>query len=229
MKTMEYWKKGADLHDPDCLCGLGYLYEAKVKSETSAYRAATHYHEKAAKLGSANSSNQLGLLYETGKGVEKNGLLAAQYFHHAMNLENVNQKSSFSGNPVYSFAALNLARLYAQEDQHFPKDERQAEHWFRVSAAAGHKDAQEVLRRMGLSELNSPQKLTFFFPPEADAPKKILLKDPTQLLLLLNDAVPDTFTGIRNEHCFVDAIATLTTDEQERKAQQIKKQLPNAM
>ncbi|MFN7095497.1 MAG: tetratricopeptide repeat protein, partial [Burkholderiales bacterium] len=68
-KAEQYWLQGAHLNDKDCLCYLGCFYEEKAKSDVSAYQKAFAYYERAAKQDSANSYNQLGLLYRDGLGV----------------------------------------------------------------------------------------------------------------------------------------------------------------
>lgn len=92
--------------------------------------------QKLARLGDRNSQYQLGKLYMTGLGVEKNDAQAHFWFKSAAQLG-------------VKEAQHNVAVTY-QEGKGVPKDEVQAKMWFKLAAQQGFAPSQEVLNRAGV-------------------------------------------------------------------------------
>ncbi len=84
-----------------------------------------------ASQGNSDSQYQLGLLYQTGNGVEENIYQAIHWLTRAANANNVQ-------------AQYALAMLY-RENASKPDDEKKAVNWYRRAAQAGHADAQYSL------------------------------------------------------------------------------------
>ena len=137
-KAERYWLQGASLKHASCLCSLGYFYE-----EQSAYEKAFMYHQQASQAGSANSYNQLGLLYKSGRGVKKDIDKSVECFNEAMRLRMDIEGLCYSY--VLPHAAYNLAMLYWCGDENFEVDKRQALLLFEKAAEAGHEQAKMVL------------------------------------------------------------------------------------
>lgn len=153
-KAEHHWLQGAELGGCHCLCSLGYYYEEKAKSDPAVYQKAISYHERATKLGSANSYNELGVLYKDGRGVEKNRSKAAEYFREAIRLDSgelqSKQRDGLSYNPVFVHASYNIAGLYFKGGDNFPCDKEQAIFWYKKSAEAGSEDAKRILKLLGI-------------------------------------------------------------------------------
>ncbi|MCR9192756.1 MAG: Smr/MutS family protein [Gammaproteobacteria bacterium] len=198
-RAEQYWLKGANQRHAACLCSLGYFYE-----EQGAHEKAFSYHQQAAQAGSANSYNQLGLLYKSGNGIKKDIEKSIECFGEAMRLRIDIEGLCYSY--VFPHAAYNLAMLYWCGDESFEADKKQALLLFEKSSKAGHEQAKIAL--MGLSlNLNAKKgnsasalvkkKTTIesdsrFFKPAPGFPKSKLEK-----YKLLNDSQENLEKGLR--------------------------------
>jgi len=155
-KAKEHWLKGAALDSPECLCGLGYFYEEDMENSGKRdYEKAFYYHQKAAEAGSANSHNQLGIMYKNGKGIEKNIKKAIYHFNQAMRLDDPKNKSAQVTSlifhiPAFPHAAYNLGWLYLNELEENEKVFSWAITCFLTAAEHGHPEAKKTLEILGI-------------------------------------------------------------------------------
>lgn len=199
-KAERYWLQGASLKHAGCLCALGYFYE-----EQGIYEKAFIYHQQAALEGSANSYNQLGLLYKSGSSVKKNIEKSIECFNEAMQLRI--DLEGLNCTYVFPHATYNLAILYWYGDENFTADKKQALLLFDKSAKAGHEQAKIVLMRLSQSLLSTEQRTSKsgltnakaniesdsrFFKPAPGFPKSKLKE-----YKLLNDSQENLEKGLR--------------------------------
>lgn len=199
-KAERYWLQGATLKHAASLCSLGYFYE-----EQGIHEKAFGYHQQAAQVGSANSYNQLGLLYKSGRGVKKDTSKSIKCFSEAMRL--CIDIEGLCYTYVFPHAAYNLAMLYWNGDEDLEANKKQALLLFEKSAEAGHEQAKIVL--MSLSQnlpnakketsirtlVNEKANIEFdsrFFKPAFDFPKSKLKE-----YKLLNDSQENLEKGLR--------------------------------
>jgi uncharacterized protein len=97
------------------------------------YRTAIQLWQPLADQGNADAQSGLGLMYQTGRGVPQNNLIAASWY----------RKAADQGNPQAQF---NLGLMYTS-GLGVPKDFAIAASWFRKAADQGSADAQG---RLGL-------------------------------------------------------------------------------
>lgn len=147
-RAEQYWLQGASLKHAGCLCALGYFYEEQGVHEKSFI-----YHQQAAQARSANSYNQLGLLYKSGSGVKKDIDQSIECFNEAMRLRVDIEGLCYT--PVFLHAAYNLAMLYWYGDENLEVDRKQALLLFEKSAAAGHEQAKIVLTSLSQNLLSA--------------------------------------------------------------------------
>lgn len=199
-KAEKYWLQGASLKHAACLCALGYFYE-----EQDSHEKEFIYHQKASLAGSANSYNQLGLLYKSGRGVNKDTHKSIECFRTAMQLRIDIEGLSYTH--VFPHAAYNLAMLYWHGDENFEADKKQALLLFEKSAKAGHEQAKIVLMSLPLNLLNAEKgnsesvlvnekanidSNSHFFKPALGFPKSKLKE-----YKLLNDSQENLEKGLR--------------------------------
>ncbi|PJD93302.1 MAG: hypothetical protein CK424_02630 [Legionella sp.] len=188
-KAEKYWLQGASLKHAACLCALGYLYE-----EQGVHEKAFIYHQKAAQVGSANSHNQLGLLYQSGRGVKKDAVKSIECFSEAMRL--CIDIEGLCYTHVFPYAAYNLAMLYWYGDENVEADNKQALLLFEKSAEAGHKQAKIALMSLPLYLLNAEkaniESDSRFFKPAPGFPKSKL-----EEYKLPNDSQENLEKGLR--------------------------------
>jgi hypothetical protein len=120
--------------DPMGMFSLGYQYYSGSDGGEIDYEKARLLFEQAASKGNRFAMNNLGVLYEIGRGVGADAAAAKLWY----------EKASDLGNEV---AMGNLASLY-ERGVGAPKDEVLARHWYEKAAAAGNKDAAERLKTL---------------------------------------------------------------------------------
>lgn len=196
-KAEQYWLQGAGLKHAASLCSLGYFY-----AEQGVHDQAFMHYQQAAQARSANSYNQLGLLYKAGCGVKRDIGKSAECFNEAirlrMDIEGLNMSY------VFPHAAYNLAMLYWYGDEDFEADKKQALLLFQQSAEAGHEQAKIVLERLLANLLNTVkgssesvvetniESDSRFFKPVPGFPKSKLAE-----YKLLNDSQENLEKGLR--------------------------------
>ena len=70
LEALEYFKKGAEVDNSDCVCIIGYLYERGLGVEQDHYQA-FRYYQSATSLGNVVASCNLAYFYELGIGVKQ--------------------------------------------------------------------------------------------------------------------------------------------------------------
>ncbi len=124
--ALREWKPLAAGGDPESQYWVGRMY---VRGEPEKdYTKAVKWYLAAAKSGHFKAQNNLGVLYEDGRGVEQDLKQAVRWYTEAAE----------SGLPA---AQSNLARMY---DNGLGADQDQAEaaHWYREAALQGHVKSQ---------------------------------------------------------------------------------------
>ncbi|MDA0240747.1 MAG: tetratricopeptide repeat protein [Proteobacteria bacterium] len=79
--ALKIWKKLAEVRHPDAMYRIGYLSHLGYgRFYPQSYEEAAVWYQKAADQGHALSQNSLALLYETGRGVGQDYVLAYMWF-----------------------------------------------------------------------------------------------------------------------------------------------------
>ena len=105
-KAFKWWQIGASKGDVDCLTYLGFCYhmgDGTVKNNFEAKKC----WQLASKKGSSGASYNLGIFYENGWAVRKDGKVALTYYKKNINKKNINKK-----NPYYNESLKGIARIY---------------------------------------------------------------------------------------------------------------------
>ncbi|HSS99095.1 MAG TPA: serine/threonine-protein kinase [Terriglobales bacterium] len=108
-----------------------FLDRATAARSSEQYSIAAEWYQKAAERGNAVAQNELGRLYQSGQGVQKDPAKAVEWFH----------KAADQGHPV---AQLNLGIAY-DDGVGVTKDAAQAVQWYTKSAAQGNSKAETRL------------------------------------------------------------------------------------
>ena len=119
--TAAYWyRKGCDRGDAACMHAIGHCYRYPMSSDVLAkdMTKAVEWTKKASELGHAKATGALGLLYENGKGVDKDEAKAFE----------LNVKAAHS---------FNLGNLYRHGLCGVAEDKKEALKWFRVAFDIG--------------------------------------------------------------------------------------------
>lgn len=136
LTAFEYLRQAVDLEQPNALCEMGYYYlNGYIVSKDIS--KAIDYYERSAKLGCLVSYSYLGLIYFWNKYGVKNRQRAAAYW----------KQGAEAGNPEcqYNYGCV------LKKGRGVKKDKQQAIHWFTLSAQNGNEDAQEELKKMGIT------------------------------------------------------------------------------
>ena len=136
LMAFQYLRQAVDLEQPDALCDMGYYYlNGFIVSKDIS--KAIDYYERSAKLGCTVSYNYLGSIYFWNKYGVKNRQLAVSYW----------KQGAEAGNPEcqYNYGCV------LKKGRGVKKDKQQAIHWFTLSAQNGNEDAQEELKKMGIT------------------------------------------------------------------------------
>lgn len=136
LTAFQYLRQAADLEQPDALCDMGYYYlNGFIVSKDIS--KAIDYYEHSAKLGCTVSYNYLGSIYFWNKYGVKNRQFAVSYW----------KQGAEAGNPEcqYNYGCV------LKKGRGVKKDKQQAIHWFILSAQNGNEDAQEELKKMGIT------------------------------------------------------------------------------
>lgn len=136
---------------------LEYYYAmGQDAADRESYEEAAVYYAKAAAMGAAEASHELGVIghrYETGLGVAKDESRAQEYY----------EKSAATGNGE---AALLLGKLYVKGIAGAPAEPRKAKKYFEQSADAGDAEAAYLLGRLydeGMLGRVNPRRAFRFF------------------------------------------------------------------
>ena len=127
--AMQWLERAAAKGRPSAMSLLGWLYASDPKQ--SDFGNAVHYYRAAAEAGDLAAQNNLGELYESGRGVPQDASLAFGWYARAAE----------GGFPP---AQLNLARLYA-EGAGVARDTAKAREWAERARQQGQDRAKELL------------------------------------------------------------------------------------
>ena len=116
--------------DVDAQFGLAYLLEAFDEN----YERAVQWYRQAAEQGSPLAQNNLGVMYDIGKGLIQDDELAVQWYRKAAEQN-------------YARAQNNLGGMY-EEGKGVPQDDAQAVYWYKRSAELNYAEAQVNLGEM---------------------------------------------------------------------------------
>ena len=130
--ALEEWKPLAEAGFPEAQYQLARMYHRGYAVQDDA--EAARLYELAAVQDHVMAQNNLGVMYEQGRGVERDEALAAQWY----------LKAAQQGLTV---AQANLAVLY-EEGRGLPADEQQAAQWYRLAGESGHASSQYRLARL---------------------------------------------------------------------------------
>lgn len=122
-QAMFWFEKGADAGDLDSMVEVGNMHY--YSHQPGAHNQAAIWYKKAAEQGSAWGMQNLGSLYESGKGVPQN-------YNQAFSLY---QKAVDNG---YNRAKIDLAEMYFY-GRGVDQSDKKAIHWYKKAAAAGVK------------------------------------------------------------------------------------------
>ena len=130
--AFEEWKPLAEAGFPEAQYQLARMYHRGYAVQDDA--EAARLYQLAAEQDHVMAQNNLGVMYEQGRGVERDEALAARWY----------LKAAQQGLTV---AQANLAVLY-EEGRGVPTDEQQAAQWYRLAGDAGHATSQYRLARL---------------------------------------------------------------------------------
>ena len=105
--------------------------------EKGNYTEAVKYFRKAADQGHARAQYELGVCYNFGYGIRKDLKEAVKWY----------RKAAEQG---YIYAIFDLGECYYY-GKGVPKDHKEAAKWYRKAAEQGYPDAQNALKKMGLT------------------------------------------------------------------------------
>lgn len=130
---------------------------AKVYEENGNYAEALKWYRLLASRGDADSQNDVGHMYETGRGVAQNDAEAAKWYRLAADQGNAEAQN-------------NLGALYAK-GRGVPRDDVQAYMWFALSAAQNNRPAAEnrkaAAAAMTPAQIAEAEKLVRAFKPKS--------------------------------------------------------------
>jgi TPR repeat protein len=126
----------AEAGDIDALYALGRRYQESGDGVVAPdLKKAISFFSQGAQHGHANSMYMMGIMHQTGQGVEKDNRVAAEWFRQ-------------SGESGCASAWLKLGRIF-EEGWGVPKDVAFAKNCYQKAAAAGDQRGQLKLRTMG--------------------------------------------------------------------------------
>jgi TPR repeat protein len=135
-EAISWYRKAADQGNAEAQFNLGRMY-ATGRGVPRDNAEAVRRYRKAADQGAAVAQNLLGVIHSEGDGVPRDEAEAVRWF----------RKAADQG---YVAAQTNLAVMYA-DGRGVPRDDPQAVKWYRQAARQGDKQAQEALRKRGVS------------------------------------------------------------------------------
>jgi TPR repeat protein len=137
-KALEYLYKAAAQEHAGAICCLGYFHRRGILGFAQNDVKAAEFYQKAADKGSAQAQNNIGYMYDTGKGVAQNYVKAMEWY----------QKSAAQGN-LYAHVAIGA--LY-EGGYGVPEDYGKALEWYHKAADMNHPDAMEHIARVYLCD-----------------------------------------------------------------------------
>jgi len=130
---------------------------AKLHEENGNYAEALNWYRLLASRGDADSQNDVGHMYETGRGVAQNDAEAAKWYRLAADQGNAEAQN-------------NLGALYAK-GRGVPRDDVLAYMWFALSAAQNNPPAAEnrqaAAATMTPAQIAEAEKLVRAFKPKS--------------------------------------------------------------
>ena len=135
-EAVKWWQIGASKKDPDCLTNLGFCYHMGDGVNQSNIEAKKCW-EQASKKGSSGASHNLGIFYENGWSVIKNGKKALIYFK-----KNIKTKNAF-----HNTSLLGIARIY-NEGNGVRKNTKECIKYYKRAAKLGNLKAMLELGSM---------------------------------------------------------------------------------
>ena len=135
-EAVKWWQIGASKKDPDCLTNLGFCYHMGDGVNQSNIEAKKCW-EQASKKGSSGASYNLGIFYENGWSVIKNGKKALIYFK-----KNIKTKNAF-----HNTSLLGIARIY-NEGNGVRKNTKECIKYYKRAAKLGNLKAMLELGSM---------------------------------------------------------------------------------
>lgn len=145
-----YWKIGADKGDGECLCSVGQYWRDGLGGKKDIAKALENFQASIAK-NHANAHYELGITHLSGKlGVPKNVPLAVEHFNKAMELDSPRERSKrvprfVNHQVVFRLAAFNLACIYYNGEENFPKDSKKGVGYHIDAAEDGSQDSARFL------------------------------------------------------------------------------------
>jgi len=130
--ALEWYSKGADLKNADCIVALGSLYADGDESVRSGKKAVELF-KLGMDLGSRAAMTKLGVMYSRGQGVPMDLHYAFYLYEKAANL----------GDPQ---AMFNVGVCY-MTGQGVGQDVASAHEWLKKAAYAGSEDARDYLKK----------------------------------------------------------------------------------
>ena len=98
--AMDHWRRAAKNHHVVSQYTLGAIHERGIKGTPQNYETAIKWYTQAAENGSVDAQNNLGLMYQEGRGVAKDNKAAVIWYSQAVE----------QGDPISQY---NLALMYA--------------------------------------------------------------------------------------------------------------------
>ena len=135
-EAVKWWQIGASKKDPDCLTNLGFCYHMGDGVNQSNIEAKKCW-EQASKKGSSGASYNLGIFYENGWSVIKDGKKALIYFK-----KNIKTKNAF-----HNTSLLGIARIY-NEGNGVRKNTKECIKYYKRAAKLGNLKAMLELGSM---------------------------------------------------------------------------------
>ena len=130
-KAFKWWQIGASKGDADCLTYLGFCYhmgDGTVKNNFEAKKC----WQLASKKESSGASYNLGVFYENGWAVRKDGKVALTYYKENINKKNINKK-----NPYYNESLKGIARIYINGKGGVKIDNKEGIKHYKLAAKSG--------------------------------------------------------------------------------------------
>ena len=170
-KALDYYLEAGKDGDPN-----GYAMAGTMYYTTKNFSKAFEYFSKAADAGNVNAIMNLGIMYENGEYVERNGRTAISYFERVLQNEQVNHIANFNLGYLYYEGCFGVAKDYRMAYKYFEKsaekgfanaqyyvgymlmtgqsvtkDVRKGLEYLKKSARQGFSPAQQVLQQCGQS------------------------------------------------------------------------------
>jgi len=130
--AMDWYSKGVELKNPDCMVALGSIYADGDESVRSGKKAIELF-KQGVELGSRSAMTKLGVMYSRGQGVPMDLHYAFYLYEKAANL----------GDPQ---AMFNVGVCY-MTGQGVGQDVASAHEWLKKAAYAGSEDARDYIKK----------------------------------------------------------------------------------